>query len=198
MNRIKPLLILLFLVNLTYSQDVKMTTEYLSENQDTSVLLEFENIDFYKVQFIGKNITDKNYVLIAKEMWDGKVKSTDTIIDTSKYPKTSESKSDTLKLKVIAKRTYEPKLKLSFRFPKFKINKKYDAIMSDDYSLRDTGIGESIVYGKNFYAFTYMLPYEKGDYKYWCAVEDSGKNVENWGTEFGIKHYVIFEMKFSE
>lgn len=38
----------------------------------------------------------------------------------------------------------------------------------------------------------------KGDYKYWCAVEDSGKNVENWGTEFGIKHYVIFEMKFSE
>lgn len=161
MNRIKPLLILLFLVNLTYSQDVKMTTEYLSENQDTSDLLEFENIDFYKVQFIGKNITDKNYVLIAKEMWDGKVKSTDTIIDTSKYPKTSESKSDTLKLKVIAKRTYEPKLKLSFRFPKFKINKKYDAIMSDDYSLRDTGIGESIVYGKNFYAFTYMLPYER-------------------------------------
>ena len=198
MNRVKALLILLFLTNIMYGQGVKMTAEYSSENQDTSDLLKFEKIDFYKVKFTGKNISDKNYVLIAKEMWDGKLKSTDTIIDTSKYPKMSESKSDTLKLKVIAKRTDEPKLKLWFRFPKFGIDKKYDAIMSDDYSLRVTGVSESIEYEKNFYAFTYMLPYEKGDYKYWCAVEDSGKDVEKWGKEFGIKHYVIFEMKFSE
>ena len=196
MNIIKPFLIFLFLTNLIYSQDVKMTTEYSSENQDVSDLLQFENIDFYKVKFIGKNISDKNYVLIAKEMWDGKLKSTDTIIDTSKYPKMSESKSDTLNLKVLAKRTDEPKLRLWFRFPKFGIDKKYDAIMSDDYSLRDTGISENIQYGKNFFAFTYILPYENDGFKMWCAVDNSGKDVENWGKEFGIKHYVIFEMKF--
>jgi hypothetical protein len=108
----------------------------------------------------------------------------------------SESKSDTLNLKVITKRTDEPKLKLWFRFPKFGINKKYDATMSDDYSLRDTGISENIEYGKNFFAFTYILPYEKDGFKMWCAVDNSGKDVENWGKEFGIKHYVIFEMKF--
>jgi hypothetical protein len=175
-----------------------MKTEYSSDNQEMSDLLQFENIDFYKVEFIGKDISEKNYVLIAKEMWDGKLKRTDTIINTSKYPKMSEPKSDTLKLKVYAKRTDEPKLKLWFRFPKFGINKNYDAIMSDDYSLRDTGINETIEFGKNFYAFTYILPYEKDGYKFWCAVDDSGKNVENWGKEFGIKHYLIFEMKFVE
>ena len=198
MNRIKALLIFIFLTNLIYSQDVKMITEYSSENQDMSDLLQFENIDFYKVKFIGKNISDKNYVLIAKEIWDGKLKKTDTIINTSKYTKMSESKLDTLNLKVIAKRTDEPKLKLWFRFQRFGINKKYEAIMSDDYSLRDIGIKETIEYGKNFYAFTYILPYEKDGMKFWCAVDNSGKNVDNWGTEFGIKHYIIFEMNFSQ
>ena len=153
MNIIKPFLIFLFLTNSIYGQDVKMTTEY-SKNQDMLDLLQFENIDFYKVKFTGKNISDKNYLLIAKEMWNGKLKSTDTIIDTSKYPKMSEPKSDTLELKVIGKWTNKPKLKLWFRFPKFGIDKNYDAIISDYYSLRDTGINETIEYGKNFVAFT--------------------------------------------
>ena len=198
MNKIKSIFIFFLLTNFIYGQDVKMTTKYSSENQDMSDLLEFENIAFYKVKFTGKNISDKSFILIAKEMWNGKLKTTDTIINTSKYPKNSETKSDTLKLKVLAKRTSESKLKLWFRFPSFRINKKYDAIISDDYSLRDTGINETIEYGKNFYAFAYILPYEKDGYKYWCAVEDSGKDVENWGKEFGIEHYVIFEMKFIE
>jgi len=30
----------------------------------------------------------------------------------------------------------------------------------------------------------------------WCAVENSGKETENWGKEFGIKHYLVFEMIF--
>lgn len=64
--------------------------------------------------------------------------------------------------------------------------------------MRDTGIKETIEYGKNFYAFTFILPYEKDGMKFWCAVDDSVKDVENWGMEFGIKHYIIFEMKFSE
>ncbi|MGG5485808.1 hypothetical protein EVU94_05000 [Flavobacteriaceae bacterium 144Ye] len=198
MNRIKPFLIFLFLTNLIYGQDVKMTTEYSSENQDVSDMLNFESIDFWKIKFTGKDITDKSFILTVKEMWDGKIKSTDTIINTSKYPKNSEVKSDTLKLKVMAKRTDEPKLKLWFRFPKFVIKKKYDAIMSDDYSLRNTGVREKIEYGKNFYFLTYILPYEKDGFKFWCDVDDSGKNVEDWGKEFGIKHYVIFEMKFIE
>ncbi|NQX85752.1 MAG: hypothetical protein HRT67_07580 [Flavobacteriaceae bacterium] len=110
MNIFKTLLILIFLTNTIYGQDIKMTTEYSSENQDVSDMLNFESIDFWKIKFIGKDITDKNYILVAKEMWDGKIKSTDTIINSSKHPKNSEVKSDTLKLKVMAKRTDEPVL----------------------------------------------------------------------------------------
>lgn len=48
--------------------------------------------------------------------------------------------------------------------------------------------------GKPFYAFAYILPYEKDGYKYYCAVESSGKDIEQWGAEFGIKHYILFEI----
>jgi len=47
--------------------------------------------------------------------------------------------SDTLQLKVIAKKTPDDKLKMNFRFSRFGIERKFDAIDSDDYSLRDIG-----------------------------------------------------------
>lgn len=55
---------------------------------------------------------------------------------------------------------------------------------------------EKIEYGKKFYLLAYILPYENEGTKYWCAVENSGKDIENWGKEFGIKHYLVFEMIF--
>ncbi|NER17418.1 hypothetical protein [Spongiivirga citrea] len=196
MKRTISILICLLVSTIIYGQDVKMTTEYSTENQELSDLLYFEKIDFYKVQFIGKEITRKDYVLICKEMWDGAVRRIDTIVNTSNFKKIPKTTSDTLNLKVYAKRTDESKLKLWFRFPNFGFERKYEATQSDDYSLRDVGVSESIAYGKNFYAFAYILPYEKGDFKYWCAVDTSGKDVANWGKEFGIKHYLIFEMMF--
>ncbi|RZJ68151.1 MAG: hypothetical protein EOO45_15010 [Flavobacterium sp.] len=67
---------------------------------------------------------------------------------------------------------------------------------SDDYSLRILERESNIEPGKPFYAFSYILPYEKDGFKYYCAVEGSGKDVEKWGTEFDIEHYILFEMTF--
>ena len=43
-----------------------------------------------------------------------------------------------------------------------------------------------------------LLPYEKDGYKQYCAVESSDIEIESWGKEFGIKHYILFEMNFFE
>ncbi|WP_318343933.1 hypothetical protein [Flagellimonas baculiformis] len=176
--------------------DIRMKTEYSTENKELSDLMRFENIDFYQVQFIGDKINSKDYQLICKEIWDGNVKSIDTLLNTKDFQGFPKTETDTLSVKVYAKKTDEPKLKLWFRFPQFGINRKFDAIQSDDYSLRDVGISENIIYGRNFYAFAYILPYEKDGMKFWCAVDSSGKDVESWGREFGIKHYLVFEMLF--
>lgn len=198
----KLILILTLLPMLTFAQmkekniGIKMTTEYGSENQEFQDILTFMKIDYYKTKFVGAELKGKNYSLIVKEIWDGKVKTIDTIVNTSNDKYLKPIDSDTLSLKVTAKKTSEKKLKVNFRFPQFGNERTYEATESDDYSLRDVGINVKIEIGKPFYAFAYILPYEKDGYKFWCAVESSGKNIENWGQEFGIKHYLIFEMKF--
>jgi hypothetical protein len=87
---------------------------------------------------------------------------------------------------------------MSFKFPGVIIEKKFDGINSDNYSLRNLSDNELFKanIGEKFYLLAYILPYEKNGVLSWCAVENSGENVLNWGKEFGIKHYLVFEMKF--
>jgi hypothetical protein len=203
MKTMKKIILLLTLIPiLTFAQTnkkenvIKMTTEYGSENQEFQDILTFQRIDYYKTKFSGADLKGKNYSLIVKEVWKGKIKKIDTIINSAKEKYISPIKSETFNIRVTSKKVSEKKLKVNFRFPGFGSELTYKATKSDEYSLRDVGTKIKIKYGNSFYAFAYILPYEKGDYKYWCAVEDSGKNIENWGKEFGIKHYLIFEMKF--
>lgn len=65
-----------------------------------------------------------------------------------------------------------------------------------DYSLRSLHRGLVIEPGTRFYALAYILPYEADGSKIYCAVDTSGKDVESWGKEFGIPHFLIFEMSF--
>ncbi len=78
------------------------------------------------------------------------------------------------------------------------LNRKYDAITSDDYSLRDIGTKIAIRNNVPFPAFAYILPYEENGWKMYCAVDQSGTNVEDWGKRFKIRHYLIFEMRFED
>ena len=197
----KLILILTFIPILTFSQvkkesGIKMTTEYGSENQELQDILTFEKIDYYKVQFTGTELKDKNYYLLVKKMWNGKIKEIDTLVNTSKNERMLPIKSDTLNIRVTAKKSSENELKLIYRFPQFGIERTFEATTSDDYSLRDVGTNIEIKSGKEFSAFAYIMPYEKDGWKMWCAVDSSGKDIESWGKEFGIEHYLIFEMKF--
>ena len=63
------------------------------------------------------------------------------------------------------------------------------------YSLREVASKMSPVLFEEFYAFAYILFYEKNGMLLYCAVDRSGKDVLNWGNEFGIDHYLVFEMK---
>jgi hypothetical protein len=130
-------------------------------------------------------------------MWDGKVKNIDTLVNSKKNTRIGQIQDDTLALTVFGNRV-DSKLKLFFRFPMVGLNKKYDAIASDDYSLHDIGTDIKIKANITFPAFAYILPYEEGKWKMYCAVADSGEKVEDWGKKFKIKHYLIFEMKFED
>ena len=84
-------------------------------------------------------------------------------------------------------------------FARFGVTKQYKAIKSDEYSLRNLADESKLQIGYNqpFHFLAYILPYKRADgSKSWCEVGSNGKDIENWGEKFGIKHYLLFEMKF--
>lgn len=180
--------------------EITMISDYSSDNPEIRDILQFEGIEYLRLSFTGKELADKSYHFNVKEIWDGEIKGDSTIMDSKSIPFEQFQKiNDTIfNLKVISKLTPENQLKMTFKFPRFSVTRKFDAIASDDYSLRNVAKSNkaNIKYGEKFYLLAYILPYEKDGSKYWCAVESSGKDIENWGKEFGIKHYLVFELLF--
>ncbi|MEO1033786.1 MAG: hypothetical protein AAFX55_20555 [Bacteroidota bacterium] len=81
-----------------------MTAEYSSKNSDLRDILSFEKIDFFRINFTGTELVGKDYSLIAKEIWNGKVSNIDTLVNTSINQRLSKLSKDTLSFKVIAKK----------------------------------------------------------------------------------------------
>ena len=197
-------LVFLILTNLIFGQtttSLKMVSNYASDNPEIYDILEFEGIDYYKIKFIGDSLKDKRYQLSVKEIWDGKVVSDSIIVSSRNFPfKEIQTINDSiLSITVVAKPTGDEKLKMSFKFPRLLIERTFKALNSKEYRLRNI-VEESkleIGYDKSFYFLAYILPYEKENgMKSWCEVGVNGIDIENWGEKFGIKHYLVFEMKF--
>lgn len=199
------LVLISFIVsNVTFGQTdngLKLISDYSSENSEIRDILQFEGIDYLKLQFKGKELKNKSYRLTVKEIWDGKITNESVVIDTKTIGfKEYETVNDTvLNIKVIGKLTHKNKLKMTFKFPRFSKTVEYDAIETDEYSLRNIADESKmeVKYNENFYLLAYILPYETEDGgKSWCRVGTSGKDIDKWGEKFGIKHYLLFEMKF--
>ena len=182
---------------------MKVTSELsdIAKTQETLWdFFELEGIQYQKLIITSKDLGNKTYKLSVKEIWDGEITKDSTIVDTNMFPDFLKTVGDTiLTLSVISKFTDEHKLKMFFRFPKFSIKKEFDAAFLDEwspYSLRKVVGTEIVEFDKNFYLMVYMLPYIVGNSRQYCAVENSGEDIENWGKKFNIKHYLVFEMKF--
>ncbi|MBD3582371.1 hypothetical protein [Flavobacterium selenitireducens] len=174
---------------------ITMTTKGSFDNKEMRHLLQFHNMDFYDVKIAGM-LNGSNFTLVSKEIWNGKIRKTDTLFDSRQH-EIFRIKSDTLKFTTIAGKTDERNLRVLFSFDRFSIVRNYKSTKSNAYSLRDFGTRLPIALGKPFYAFAYILPTEHVDgSSSWCEVEAAGDDIENWGKKFGIEHYLLFEMKF--
>lgn len=179
---------------------IVMTTKPLSEQRELLDLFRFQNIDYYQVTVKGA-IKGKHYSITAKEIWNGKITNTDTIFNSARGELAfiGKHQKDSLNFSVMASKTGRKKLKLNFSLDRVGLYKEYKSTATNNYSLRDVGTQMVIEPGKPFYAFAYILPYKlESGASSWCAVESSGKDIEKWGQEFGIKHYLLFEMNFFE
>jgi len=179
------------------NERLKFESKSYSENTEITDILKFEGIQYVNLKFSSDQLFDKSYCITVKEIWNGKLKDENTIVNSNDFPveNLKTIKDSILNFRVIAKRTDDNKLKMTFNFPVMSTTQIFDAINSDSYSLRVIAHQNEYNFGEKFYLMTYMLPYEKDNFQYYCAVEQSGKDILTWGKEYGIKHYLIFEME---
>lgn len=162
---------------------------------DIRRLADWIGVDYQKATFTSKDLKGKNYYVVYKDVWDGKITKTDTLIKSGTANYAPALDSEMFEVAVMGGKTGEKTLKAEFIFDRFSWIHEFPSVETDDYSLRIMD-QQPIEIGKPFYAFAYIMPYEKDGYKYYCAVESSDTSIEEWGTKFGIKHYILFEMMF--
>ena len=184
-------------------------------------ILQFEGIQYLKVEFEGKKVIGKRFDIKAKEIWNGEIKEISTVYESPVLNENFFFNGDTslLPIRVIAKHANDSILKVLFRFPKLGATKEYKAIDSDRYVLIsaidetkwdtyvNTPDGQNspamvnegqIKTNEIFPLLVYTLPYEMNGNLWWGNVNVCGRNIDRWGKRFGIKHYVVFEMEFKE
>ena len=177
---------------------INLSVKYGSAHADVQDILSFENIDLFKLAFKGEPLINSDFILVAKEIWNGKITKVDTLFSSAEDYQENTITSDSLYLKVIGKKRIGKELKMLIKFPWFSLDRKFNAVDSEDYSLRILKRDKNtpIQLNSPFNLLAYMLPYEEKGWKKYCAVEDSGVDVENWGKRFGIEHYLVFQMEF--
>jgi len=168
-------------------------------NSDIQELLDFENINYLKIKFSGKKLVGKKYALTVKEIWKGKVKSESEILNSENFPFEDWKKiNDTiLEISIISKLSKKKNLKMVFKTPRVKIMKNFKATNSNNYHFTDLidSNRKKISLGNKFYLLSNALMYEyDGTFRSFVGGINNG-DVLKWGEKYGIKHYLIFEMK---
>jgi len=202
-NFTKYLFIILFFCVAATAQKKESSIKMTGDPQpwgskDMYRLASWQGIHYEKAKFSGKELKGKYYYVVSKEIWNGKIKKTDTLFNTQKSSYFEPINTDTLAFSVMGGKSSDRSLKVEFLFDRLSIHNNFLAVDTDEYSLRILDRLATVKPGKPFYAFAFILPYQEKGNKYYCAVESSGKDIEEWGTEFGIEHYILFEMCFFE
>lgn len=197
-------LTLLLITLAVYSQtntrgNIDVSTTAYSKNKQITDLMRGLNVHYNSITFKSELLKNKRLILVSKEFKNGKIAKTDTLIHRSLFEVLPPITADSISFRVMAHNTTKNKMRITFMFDRFEINHDYKVLKTDDYSLRAYCERIPVNIQEPFYALAYILPYrDKDGNMFYCAVESSGKDIEKWGTEFGIKHYILFEMEFTD
>ena len=178
---------------------VNLKVDWGTESKELQDYYRFQNIDYFKVAFKGDQLKNSFYLLVSKEYWDGKLSKTDTVVNSRGMEmKIGENE---FKFRVMAQKAEEDTVKFQFFFSNFSITKKFKASKQDTYSLRDISNNKSVNVAVKMplTLFAYSLPYQDPKRPGWlmyCELSREGIPPEKWGEKFGVKHYIIFELKF--
>lgn len=180
--------------------DIKMRSQYGSDEIELQSVLYFEDIGLEKLTFSGSDLNNKDYLITISEFVDGRSTKTDVIFD-SKDDSYFRIKGNEFTFLVLSKVTSEKTVKIEFQFNGFRKRKEY--VVSNDqkeFALKNFLGSKSeliIPSNANTYILTYMMPYTKADGStQYCEVVQSDVSAEDLGKKYAIPRYFLIGIKF--
>lgn len=206
-NPLFSLLIFFITINTVKGQridSISAKAEYGSRINDVQMLMDIDDIDYYKVSFLPEKLKKSTYLLInTKEYWKGVVLKNDTLFqrdDARKYHN-FENLDSTAILSLLTKPKGDS-VTFHYKFLGTEFKLKYKRIVRDDYSLRDGLVTnerfKNVPVNKTLPLFIYSLPYEdpnRPGYKFYCELTANGVPLEKWWEKYKIEHFIVVEMK---
>lgn len=189
-----------------FAQNIKVTSNYGSQNQDIQDLITFENIFFDKLTFQSENLKGKSYEIDLEEFRNGKSVKTSILFDGAEAD-IFKIGNDKLSLKFAFKLS-DGKLKTfvignTVSGQGFYSKKHYSKLFNDedDYALKNFfGSTEeiSLDINKKNAIFAIITPtiHKDGSGSY-CEVAQSDIAPEKLGEKFNIPHYFLVTIKFN-
>ena len=195
---------LFFIISKAQTIDsIEAKANYGSTISDVQLLMELDKIDFYKVSFKNFHFDNGYFLITSKEYLNGKVTKSDTLLSAGYAKKYfTLNKTDTSTTLILITKPLNDSILFNYRISGLSLTRKYKRINSEDYSLRDGLITneefKKIPVNRTIPLFVYSLPYEdpkQPGYKFYCALTANGIPPEKWWEKYGVKHYIVVELK---
>jgi hypothetical protein len=174
-------------------------TVFGSTNTELQELMSVLGVEKHHLELQDAHLRGKHVQLTYQEYRNGVAQPPVNL--TSRRELFQLDSSGKLALEVYARAADATTLETFFRFPRVGQRNffKVEAGQAGHYSFRTDILayqrGEAkIPVGKKFTFLVYTLPYEKDGYYQYCTLAQSQIPIEDWYTQFGIKHFVAYQL----
>ena len=183
---------------------ISVKAEYGFKNEELKMLMDIEQVDYYKVTFQNKQLEGNPYLLFTTmEYVKGVLIKKDTLVsqDFAKEYLKFKNIDSTTALSLVTKPKGDS-ITFHYNLLGVQFSKNYKRLVRDDYSLRDGLVTnesyKSIPVNTVLPLFVYSLPYEdpkQPGYLFYCALTADGVAPDKWWDKYKVEHYIIVEMK---
>ncbi len=172
---------------------------YGSANTELQELMSFMGVEKHHLELSDPGLKGKFFTLTAQEFRKGVAQPEVNL--TSRRDLFQLDSSGKFSFDVYARVLDATTLEAFFRFARVGQRKQYkaEAGQASQYSFRTDILAYNqgqakIPVGKKFTFLVYTLPYEKDGYYLYCALAQSQVPIEQWYGQFGINHFVAYQL----
>jgi hypothetical protein len=173
-----------------------------STNSEMQELMGFIGVERFHIELDDPKLAGKYFHLISQEFRNGVAQPEQDMFGFARRKEPLQFDSTgKLALDVYARTVDPTTIEAFFKLPKVSQRKTYK-VEADDarrYSFRTDILSYKnqktvVPIGEKFPFLVHTLPYDKGDFSYYCTVAQSRIPVANWFKQFGVKHFIAYQL----